>query len=143
MTTTPPVPVSAGVRQVLSAPRGRRFSHTPAPDRARTRPQPPSRQEQLLAQMRGNPRVEHRLAHGELPAWMHVAAQRRRTPAPVPRPRPAPDDGPTRPGPGLPPLPRRPRSHRKPRRKFGWFVTIYALATAAGALIQHVFSNLL
>ncbi|GHC87510.1 hypothetical protein GCM10007079_31740 [Nocardiopsis terrae] len=97
----------------------------------------------LTKQPAQQPVVEHRLAHGELPAWMHVAAQRRRTPAPVPRPRPAPDDAPTRPGPGLPPLPLRPRSHRKPRRKFGWFVTIYALATAAGALIQHVFSNLL
>ncbi len=85
-------------------------------------------------------------------------------PRPRPRPRPGPERGPApRPAPGdgpgpeplpvprprrertpPPPLPRRsdrPRrtaSHRKPRRRLGWTVAGYALATAAGALAHHL-----
>ncbi|WP_444961715.1 hypothetical protein [Nocardiopsis sp. M1B1] len=81
-------------------------------------------------------------------------------PRPRPRPRPGPERGPA-PGDGPgpeplpvprprrertppPPLPRRsdrPRrtaSHRKPRRRLGWTVAGYALATAAGALAHHL-----
>lgn len=131
---TAPIQVNPGVRQVLTAPRGHRFTRT------RTDSRPPTREQVLLAQMAGNPRVQHRLQHGELPHWMKVAAQqrtRRATPT-VPRPRPAPDDGP-RPQP--PPLPRRPRSHRKPRRT-PWRLIGYTLATTAGALAHYLVTTL-
>ncbi|WP_150252486.1 hypothetical protein [Nocardiopsis deserti] len=165
-------PVSSGVRAVLDAPRGRRFSKP-------SYPAPLTREQRLLAQMEGNPRVAYRQTHGVLPAWMHVHAARlaeRDTPAPegparprkpattpkrlqepvVPRPRPAPDDGPFPPRRERPPLPRRrpkhphsqrPRSHRKPRR---WFRTgparllaAYTLAISTGALAHHLATTLL
>jgi hypothetical protein len=147
-------PVAAGVRQVLAAPRGQRFTRTPALSPTRVRPpsRPDAHQEQHLTQMRDNPRVAYRLDHGELPAWMRAQAERQRVPRPtpdtaprpVPRPRPAPDDGPppSRPSPKPRPLPRRPRSHRKPRHA-GWRLTGYALAAVAGAAIHHLTSVLL
>ncbi|GHD17048.1 hypothetical protein GCM10007147_05790 [Nocardiopsis kunsanensis] len=122
-------PISTGVRAVLDTPRGSRFTRT------RTGARPPTREQCLLAQMEGNPRVAYRQAHGVLPAWMHLQAARvgereRQTrhapeasedtegpwkPSPVPvhpqvpavpRPRPAPDDGPPPPSrPGGPPQP--------------------------------------
>lgn len=133
--------VSSGVRAVLDAPRGHRFSRP-------CYPAPLTREQRLLSQMEGNPRVAYRQAHGVLPEWMHVHAaqlderasratehpeerpskpttQPQRPPEPVvPRPRPAPDDGPFPPRRERPPLPRRrskrPHSHRKPR---SWFRT--------------------
>ncbi|WP_435108678.1 hypothetical protein [Nocardiopsis synnemataformans] len=165
-------PVSSGVRAVLDAPRGRRFSKP-------SYPTPLTREQRLLAQMKGNPRVAYRQAHGELPPWMHVHAARlaaRDTPNPegperprkpatppvrpqtpaVPRPRPAPDDGPIPPRRERPPLPRRPRrphSHRKPR---SWFrtgrpgrpgpvrlLTAYTLAVSTGVLVHHLATALL
>ncbi|MFD6949572.1 hypothetical protein A6A08_07505 [Nocardiopsis sp. TSRI0078] len=123
-------PVSSGVRAVLDAPRGRRFSKP-------SYPPPLTREQRLLAQMEGNPRVAYRQAHGVLPEWMHVHAARlderasrttegperprkpitqpARPPEPVvPRPRPAPDDGPFPPRRERPPLPR-----RRPKRPHG------------------------
>lgn len=147
-------PVAVGVRQVLAAPRGQRFTRTPALKPTRVQPpnRPDAHQERLLEQMRVNPRVAYRLEHGELPAWMRIQAERERTanptpdtpPRPVPRPRPAPDDGPPspRPTPKLPPLPRRPRSHRKPRHA-GWRLTGYTLAALAGAAVYHFTTILL
>lgn len=154
-------PISSGVRTVLDAPRGRRFSHT------RTGKTPPTREQRLLAQMEGNPRVAYRQTHGPLPAWMHLHAARlafreaqtsdrprKPTPAPkrpaqpmVPRPRPAPDDGPPppRPRPARPPLPKRPRSHRKPRRRRSradLHLLGYTLAFLAGALAHHLTQGL-
>ncbi|MFV2196713.1 hypothetical protein [Nocardiopsis sp. LOL_012] len=127
---TAPAPVSSGVRAVLSAPRGARFTRTRTGSR---RPAAePTRRERVLAQRADNPRIVYRQAHGELPAWMHLQADRivardrpdrpqhphRRPddrPGTVPRPREAPDDGPARPAPppGKPPLPR--RRSRRPR----------------------------
>ncbi|WP_370012868.1 hypothetical protein UIS43_07285 [Nocardiopsis sp. LDBS0036] len=166
-------PVSLGVRAVLDAPRGRRFSKP-------SYPTPLTREQRLLAQMKDNPRVAYRQAHGVLPEWMHVhaarlderasrttegpeerprrpATQPERPPEPVvPRPRPAPDDGPFPPRRERPPLPRRPRrphSHRKPRR---WFsasrpgrpgparlLAAYTLASSFGALAHHLGTVLL
>ena len=156
-------PVSVGVRTVLDAPRGRRFSPT--------RTGPTTREQRLLAQMEGNPRVAYRQAHGTLPLWMHLQAARMAErdhrsprvsegpwkpspdPAPqrpaqpmIPRPRTAPDDGP--PPPARPPLPRRPRrphSHRKPRprrSRVAWHLCGYTLATLAGALAHHLTTGL-
>ncbi|MFW6640053.1 hypothetical protein ACOALZ_08405 [Nocardiopsis algeriensis] len=143
--------VDAGVRAVLAAPRGHRFSRPAAPL---------SREQRLLAQMRGNPRVERRLRQGELPLWMHIQAERlaeqgqpvRSTPSPqparAPRPRPAPDDGPPPPAPEQPvrpkpPLPRRrPHSHRKPSTRWGRLLTAYTLAVGVGAVAQHLVTAL-
>ncbi|WP_026123017.1 hypothetical protein [Nocardiopsis halotolerans] len=133
-------PVSSGVRAVLDAPRGRRFSKP-------SYPTPLTREQRLLAQMKGNPRVAYRQAHGVLPEWMYVHAarlaerdaqtterpeERPRRPAPqperpaepvVPRPRPAPDDGPFPPRRERPPLPRRrskrPHGRRRKLNRFG------------------------
>ncbi|MDT0329204.1 hypothetical protein [Nocardiopsis lambiniae] len=160
-------PVSSGVRAVLGAPRGRRFSRPGTP----TLPALSTREQRLLAQMPDNPRVAYRQARGQTPPWMNLHSARitgddaprparRREPAPVPgrvpaprvpRPRPAPDDGPARPRPHRepPPLPRcrpgRPRSHRKPRKpgRIAWRLTAYTLAALAGALAHHLAAPLL
>ncbi|GAA1086776.1 hypothetical protein [Nocardiopsis metallicus] len=147
-----------GVREVLTAPRGHRFSHT----RTGRRPVPATREE-LFDQMMEHPKVRYRVEHGEVPPWMATHAARltrQAAPAPeeprdppppptrpparpptpfVPRPRPAPDDGP-RP---KPPLPRRPHSHRKPCSLTGWRLAAYALAAATGALAHHLATVLL
>lgn len=65
------VAVNPRMRAVLEAPKGRRFSR-PAEAAA-----PLTREQRLLAQMRGNPRVTRRLEHGVLPKWMLVAEERR------------------------------------------------------------------
>ncbi|WP_028649425.1 hypothetical protein [Nocardiopsis sp. CNT312] len=156
---TAPAPVSSGVRAVLSAPRGARFTRTRTGTR---RPAAePTRRERVLAQMADNPRIVYRQAHGELPAWMDAHAERiaardrsdrrqhpdRPAVVPVPRPREAPDDGPARPAPlpPKPPLPRRrsrrPRDghrtsgrrlarHRRPRRGPGLARLVAAYAMA-------------
>ncbi|WP_040698605.1 hypothetical protein [Nocardiopsis kunsanensis] len=163
-------PIASGVRTVLEAPRGSRFTRT------RTGARTPSREQRLLAQMEGNPRVDYRQAHGQLPHWVHLQAARKGkhqarhapevfegvegpwkpSPVPVhpqvpviPRPRPAPDDGPAPPRPIRPPLPRRPRrphSHRKPRRRRSracWHLFGYTLAAGLGALAHHLTPGLL
>ena len=105
--------MTPGVQRVLESPRGRRFG--------RPGENPMTREQRILAQMRGNPRVEHRLRHGELPAWM------KQRPEPDPRP---PRLEPRQPG--------RRGAHRKPRRVFGWRLASYALATSTGLLIGQL-----
>ncbi|WDZ88920.1 hypothetical protein [Nocardiopsis sp. HUAS JQ3] len=164
--------VSSGVRAVLDAPRGRRFSKPGYPT-------PLTREQRLLAQMEGNPRVAYRQAHGELPPWMHVhaarlderasrtterpeerprkpATQPKRPPEPaVPRPRPAPDDGPFPSRRERPPLPRRrskrPHGRRRKPSRFGYLgstgparlLAAYTLAISTGALAHHLATVLL
>lgn len=140
--------VSPGVRQVLTAPRGHRFTRTRTVPQTGTYPTPPATLEEFFGQPTQNPRVHHRMEHGEPPHRMKSAAQQstereraarqqqegKGSPR-VPRPRPAPDDGP-RPAP--PPLPRRPHSHRKPRRRLRWTLIGYTLTATAGALAHHL-----
>ncbi|WP_435108774.1 hypothetical protein [Nocardiopsis synnemataformans] len=196
--TAPAAPeLSPGMRRVLDAPRGQRFSRpTLRPGIRPTTNRPPAspppltslgrtpRERALLAQMPDTPRLRYRLTHGDVPAWMMASDARdprprerpapvsdpgsvpgrkpapapkpvpNRKPAPAPKPTPAPGDGP-RPKPlpiprprrertPPPPLPRRsdrprrPASHRRPRRRAGWTVTCYALAASAGALAHHL-----
>jgi hypothetical protein len=116
------------VRAVLDAPRGQRFTRT----RTRAGSRPPTREEHLLAQMQGNPRVARRVQQGELPLWMEIADQRRTGRNTGGRPQP---------GTPLPPIPRprpRPRSHRKPRHRLRWTLTGYTLAALAGAVAHHL-----
>lgn len=81
---------------------------------------------EILPLMGDNPRVRYRQAHGELPAWIHVATQRHR---------------PGRPDGHRPPKHVRPR-HRKPRRSNAWLLAGYTCATAAGALMSQALSAL-
>ncbi|GAA1439975.1 hypothetical protein [Nocardiopsis tropica] len=149
---------SIRVRWVLATPRGQRSAHSGAAHPCPAAPTGRSAREQrLLAQMRDNPRVAYRLEHGVLPAWMEIQdarlAQRPSAIAPspsrpavlsVPCPRPASDDGPPSPVPAprrtRSSLPRRPHSHRKPRRRAraAWRLTAYTLAAAVGALAHHL-----
>ncbi|WP_433697585.1 hypothetical protein [Nocardiopsis sp. CA-288880] len=117
--------LAPGVRSVLHAPRGQRFSHPRLPAAS-------TREELLLAQMGDNPRVAYRQLHGILPAWMEVqharlspAAVETRTAAPPPRPRH--------------------RSHRKIRGSgsLGLALCCHVLAAALGAFAHHVLSPLL
>ena len=144
-TTLPP-----GIHQVLTAPRGRRFTRPGAPR---------THQARMLDQMADNPRVRYRLDHGELPAWMNTREERT-PPRRQPRPRPAPStiprprtphgsssgtQPPAHPRPSRPPVPipaRRPGSHRKPRRRTGWLLAGHTLAATAGAWAYHVFGFL-
>ncbi|GAB3698535.1 hypothetical protein [Nocardiopsis oceani] len=142
--------VDPGVRQVLTAPRGQRFTRTRTRTRTGTRApaRPPTREQRLLAQMADNPRVQYRMEHGTLPHWMKVAAARRQQ-ADRPPNRPDPPDPPTTPDPPAPrvprprpaperdPFPPRPRSHRKPRRT-GWKLLAYTLAATTGAAAHHL-----
>ncbi|MFD3687887.1 hypothetical protein ACFWTE_24085 [Nocardiopsis sp. NPDC058631] len=173
--------LAPGMRRVLDAPRGRRFSRpaarpavrpTPSPTPpSRPAPLPPlaslgrtPRERELLAQMPDTPRLRYRFTHGDLPPWMNVprpqdprpdvAPALDPVPRPAPRPRPEPGDGPRpalvpiprprRERTPLPPLPRRsdrprrPASHRRPRRRVGWTAACYALASGAGALAHHL-----
>lgn len=146
---TAPDRIRPGLREVLTAPRGQRFTHTPEPSRGPAPHPRPSdeqaRREQMLAQMADNPRVQRRLVHGDLPHWMHVAAARRQQ-ADRPPNRPEPPDPPVPPTPRVPrprsepdrnPLPPRPRSHRRPRRT-AWRLITYTLAATTGALVHHL-----
>lgn len=65
------VDVNPRMRAVLDAPRGRRFSR-PAGAAARL-----TREQRLLAQMQGNPRVARRMEPGVLPKWMLVVEEQR------------------------------------------------------------------
>ncbi|GAB3709696.1 hypothetical protein [Nocardiopsis oceani] len=125
------------------------------------------RERELLARMPDTPRLRRRFTHGDLPEWMRSPPppssescwrQDRHpdlAPEPEPAPRPAREPGrgtePARPVPvprprreSVPPapLPRRPASHRKPRRRVGHLVTGYAFAVAAGAVGQHLLAFL-
>ncbi len=79
------LPVSAhpsaapGMRAVLSAPRGRRFTRI----RVKAR-RPPTREQRLFTQMPDNARVARRPAHGELPPWMDLHHTRITARAPTP-----------------------------------------------------------
>lgn len=128
--------VSPGVRQRLAAPRGRRFSR---PGSSRPLAAPPeshqARQERLLRQMQGNPRVAYTLEHGVQPHWMSVARQHqeraereaRTAKAAKLSDEPLPADLP-----GM--LPRASRGrHRAPRRWWGW----PALAISTLLLFGH------
>ncbi|GAB3732405.1 hypothetical protein [Nocardiopsis nanhaiensis] len=132
MTTTA---IEPGMRRVLDRPRGSRFrppgTVTAPPTESTPSPPPPTpsaarfaslgrtpRERAMLAQMRGNPRVEHRLRYGTLPEWMY----RRPEPAPTP-----PRLEPRQPG--------KRGAHRKPRRVVGWQLASYALATSTGLII--------
>ena len=170
-TTASTATLSPDMRRVLDAPRGQRFSRPSLPRGTRPRPRPAPgppplvslgrtpRERELLAQMPDTPRLRHRFAHGDLPAWMVAAKARKPQPPGGPRPerRPTsePGDGPRPVSPPIPrprrertpppPLPRRsdrprrPASHRKPRgHRLGWVLTGHALAVTAGALAQHL-----
>lgn len=132
MTTTA---IEPGMRRVLDRPRGSRFRHPgtvtgppAASPQPAAQPAPPfaslgrtPRERAMLAQMRGNPRVEHRLRYGTLPEWMH------RRPEPAPKPARLEPRQPGRRG-----------AHRKPRRVFGWQLASYALATGMGLIIGQL-----
>ena len=127
--SAPAPPLSTGIRTVLDTPRGQRFSRPRQPP-ARTREQ------RLLDQMRGNPRVDYRLRHGVLPAWMETHDARLTQSARVSR------------SAASPPLPRprsRSRSHRRVREGggFGLALCCHTLAAALGAFAHHVLSPLL
>ncbi|MEU3019842.1 hypothetical protein ABZ635_20890 [Nocardiopsis sp. NPDC007018] len=127
--------VEARVRSVLDAPRGHRFSRTPAPALARRSTLPETweeRQQRLLRQMVGNPKVAYRIEHGVMPHWMIVAKERREQAVREAKRREA------EPGP-IPP--RRPRGrHRAPRWRGGWAAATltYGIALVAGMISQAV-----
>ncbi|WP_239646360.1 hypothetical protein [Nocardiopsis prasina] len=126
--------VSTEVRSVLAAPRGHRFPRPAARPQRRSRsapswgvpvpsaaPQEPeslqARQERLLRQMQGNPRVAHMLEHGPVPHWVHVARQQRERAAREAREA---QQAVSR----VEPEPVLPRGrHRAPRRWWGWPAT--------------------
>ncbi|MFE9243230.1 hypothetical protein [Nocardiopsis sp. NPDC006938] len=83
-----------------------------------------ARQERLLRQMDGNPRVAYMLQHGPVPHWVKVARQHREQKAREAR-QAAAD---TRTEPEAEPVRTRGR-HRAPRRWWGW------PATAIGATL--------
>ncbi|MFD3686419.1 hypothetical protein ACFWTE_16520 [Nocardiopsis sp. NPDC058631] len=127
--------VNPRMRAVLDTPRGHRFSRPSHPARPShtSKPTPPTREQQLLDQMRGNPRVAYRLEHGALPHWMRVAeerrAQRDRTSA---RPD-VPEEGP------VPAAGGRHRRSRPPRPRWsGWRALSYGAAVAGGVLLGQV-----
>ncbi|GAB3722838.1 hypothetical protein [Nocardiopsis nanhaiensis] len=115
------------------------------------------RERELLARMPDTPRLRRRFTHGDLPEWMRSPAPPSsescwrqdappdRTPEPSREPdrdaepaRPVPVPRPRRESVPPAPLPRRPASHRKPRRRVGHLVTGYAFAAMAGAVGQHL-----
>ncbi|MEE2053029.1 hypothetical protein [Nocardiopsis tropica] len=105
------------------SPRTALTSHTPGP----------TREQQLLDQMRGNPRVAYRIEHGALPHWMRVAEERR-----AQRERP-----PVRPDvPEAGPVSAEGGRHRRPRaRRVRWSgrrALSYGAAVAGGVLLGQV-----
>lgn len=130
--------VDIRVRSVLEAPRGARFSRTsgPAPARVSVLPETwEERQQRLLRQMVGNPKVAYRLEHGVLPHWMVVAKERRERAERQARESSMPEAEP------LEPAPRRSRGrHRAPRRPGAWVGTTltYGVALMAGMMIAQV-----
>ncbi|MEU0236547.1 hypothetical protein ABZ234_02575 [Nocardiopsis sp. NPDC006198] len=84
-----------------------------------------------------NPRVRYSLVHGAVPPWMDlaIAAQEAGQPS-LPMSEPAPPLT-SAPRTRARPLPRRPASHRKPRRRIGWTAACHVLAATSGALAHH------
>lgn len=123
------VTVNPRMREVLGAPRGRRFSR---PSRT-SGPTPLTREQRLLEEMRGNPRVAYRLEHGVLPQWMRVVEERRDQ-----RNRSLPRTGVLK-GEPVPTEGGRHRRHRWPLpgrfRWSGWRVLSYGAAVAGGTLL--------
>ncbi|MFJ9555896.1 hypothetical protein ACIRPH_18925 [Nocardiopsis sp. NPDC101807] len=124
--------VDPHMRAVPSMPRGHRpsrtalTSHTPGPT-------PPTREQQLLDRMHGNPRVAYRLEHGALPHWMRVAEERRVQLERAPARSDVPEAGPVSAEGGR---------HRRPRaRRVRWSgrrALSYVLAVAGGVLLGQV-----
>ncbi|WP_433699164.1 hypothetical protein [Nocardiopsis sp. CA-288880] len=117
------------MRAVPSPPRGHRSPRTALTSHASG----PTREQQLLDQMCGNPRVAYRIEHGALPHWMRVVeeqrAQRERPPV---RPDTPEDD----------PVSAEGGRHRRPRaRRVRWSgrrALSYVLAVAGGVLLGQV-----
>ncbi|WAE73506.1 hypothetical protein OUQ99_30985 [Streptomonospora nanhaiensis] len=117
--------VAPHMRAVTDTPCEHRFprtaltSHTPGP----------TREQQLLDQMRGNPRVAYRIEHGALPDWMRVAEERRAQRERAPARSDVPEAGPVSAG----------GRHRRPRarrtRRLTWRALSYGAAVAGGALL--------
>lgn len=130
--------VDMRVRSVLDAPRGARFSRTLAPSPARRSALPETweeRQQRLLRQMVGNPKVAYRLEHGFMPHWMVVAKERRERAEREARESITPEAEP------LEPAPRRsPGRHRAPCRPGAWVgaTLTYGVALVAGMMIAQV-----
>ncbi|MFD6096847.1 hypothetical protein ACFVWN_18645 [Nocardiopsis flavescens] len=127
--------VQERVRSVLDAPRGHRFSRTRtrafapalAPNPARM-----TREQRLLRQLAGNPRVAYRTEHGVLPAWMGLAEERRKHEADTAQPPPPP-----------PPPRGRHRALLRRRHRRGWSALAYGTVLAAGVVIGHAAGLLL
>ncbi|MEV2276254.1 hypothetical protein AB0I72_11750 [Nocardiopsis sp. NPDC049922] len=110
------------MRNVFDAPRGRRFAPGAAVRRRGEDPWFSPRGRAMLAQMRGNPRVEYRIEHGPLPPWMNVTADR-------------PDR--SKHGEGT----RRcesPGRHRKQRGASWWLAASHGLAVVVGVTVGQV-----
>lgn len=120
------------VRTVLAAPHGHRFSH----------PRPPEtfqeREQRLLRQMAGNPRVARRIEHGQLPHWMLVAKERRERAQAEARTGAEPEHADD----VLPPAFPRGR-HRAPRKRHGRSLMAYGMTLVAGAVATELLGLLL
>lgn len=132
--------VDTRVRSVLDAPHGARFTRTapPVPRRIGLPPETfEEREQRLLRQMAGDPRVAHRIKSGTVPEWTAVdkdrrdhAERRARQAKPWET---EPDD----------PFPaRRPRGrHRAPRWwRSDWAASTltFGMALAAGMVVSHI-----
>ena len=84
------------------------------------------REQLFLKQMAGNPKVAYRIEHGELPLWMHLAAERRKQEESPDKAGRAPEEQ------AFPP-PRRGR-HRTPRRRYGWSVLLPGMVLMLGVV---------
>ena len=126
---------------MLEAPRGQRFTRTPAPAPRRFATAPETfeeRQQRLFRQMSGNPRVVHRLRNGAVPERTAVDkdrrdhAERRAKQAGHWEADPAPDPFPSR----------KPRGrHRAPRWwRSDWAASTltFGMALVAGMVVSHV-----
>ncbi|WP_157982530.1 hypothetical protein [Nocardiopsis sp. FIRDI 009] len=119
--------VNPRMRAVLDAPRGRRFSRPAGAP-------PPTREQRLLAQMEGNPRVAYRREHGVLPGWMLVAGTKQRNQAAIALVRES------------TPTPRGRGRHRSRRRWLGkglLRVASYTTAIVGGTMLGHAVTTLL
>ncbi|GAB3695225.1 hypothetical protein [Nocardiopsis oceani] len=129
---TTPHQVEPGVRQRLAAPRGRRFSR---PGSSRQSAAPPEshqeRQERLLRQMEGNPRLAYSLQHHAVPHWAEATRQHREQTEQRARQEQRAREA-TAPSPTTPTIRTRGR-HRAPRRWWAW----PAVAVGATLLFAH------
>ncbi|GAA1459570.1 hypothetical protein GCM10009603_17810 [Nocardiopsis exhalans] len=134
---------------MLAAPHGARFTRTPAPTPRRFATAPETfaeREQRLIRQMSGNPRVAHRIRNGAVPEWMAVDkdrrehAERKAKQAKRWETAPAPD-------PGDPFPPRKPRGrHRAPhwwRSEWAASTLTFGMALAAGMVVSHITALLL